>query len=213
MTLCNMAIEMGAKAGLVAPDDTTFTYLKGRQFSPTGENWEQAVAYWRTLKSDANAQFDTVVTLHAEEIAPQVTWGTNPGQVIAVNQAIPAPESFSDPVERASAEKALAYMDLKPGIKLTDVPIDKVFIGSCTNSRIEDLRAAAAIAKGARSPAACRPSWCRIRPGEGPGGSRRVGQNLYRSRFRMAFAGLFDVPGDEQRPPESGRALRIHQQP
>ncbi len=148
MTLCNMAIEMGAKAGLVAPDDTTFAYLKGRQFAPTGENWEQAVAYWRTLKSDADAQFDTVVTLRAEEIAPQVTWGTNPGQVIAVNQAIPAPESFNDPVERASAEKALAYMDLKPGIKLTEVPIDKVFIGSCTNSRIEDLRAAAAIAKG-----------------------------------------------------------------
>ena len=104
MTLCNMAIEMGAKAGLVAPDDTTFAYLKGRQFAPTGENWEQAVAYWRTLKSDADAQFDTVVTLHAEEIAPQVT-GHQPRPVIAVNQAIPAPESFSDPVERASAEK------------------------------------------------------------------------------------------------------------
>ena len=148
MTLCNMAIEMGAKAGLVAPDDTTFEYLKGRQFAPTGNNWEQAVAYWRTMKSDDDAKFDTVVTLRAEDIAPQVTWGTNPGQVIAVNQAIPAPESFSDPVERASAEKALAYMDLKPGIKLTEVPIDKVFIGSCTNSRIEDLRAAAAIAKG-----------------------------------------------------------------
>ncbi len=148
MTLCNMAIEMGAKAGLVAPDDTTFAYLKGRQFAPTGEQWEQGVAYWRTLKSDADAQFDTIVTLDAADIAPQVTWGTNPGQVIAVNQIIPAPESFSDPVERASAEKALAYMDLRPGIKLTEVAIDKVFIGSCTNSRIEDLRAAAAIAQG-----------------------------------------------------------------
>lgn len=125
-----MAIEMGAKAGLVAPDDTTFAYLKGRQFAPTGDNWEQAVAYWRTLKSDDDAQFDSVVTLRAEDIAPQVTWGTNPGQVIAVNQIIPAPESFSDPVERASAEKALAYMDLQPGIKLTEVAIDKVFIGS-----------------------------------------------------------------------------------
>ncbi|KGM27854.1 isopropylmalate isomerase [Photorhabdus luminescens] len=148
MTLCNMAIEMGAKAGLVAPDETTFTYMKGRQFSPKGELWEQAVAYWKTLKSDPDAQYDTVVTINAEEISPQVTWGTNPGQVIAIDQAIPAPESFSDPVERASAEKALAYMDLKPGIKLTDVKIDKVFIGSCTNSRIEDLRAAAAIAQG-----------------------------------------------------------------
>ncbi|NHB90885.1 3-isopropylmalate dehydratase large subunit [Photorhabdus cinerea] len=148
MTLCNMAIEMGAKAGLVAPDETTFTYMKGRQFSPKGALWEQAVAYWKTLKSDPNAQYDTTVTINAEEISPQVTWGTNPGQVIAIDQAIPAPESFIDPVERASAEKALAYMDLKPGIKLTDVKIDKVFIGSCTNSRIEDLRAAAAIAQG-----------------------------------------------------------------
>ncbi|KOY61150.1 3-isopropylmalate dehydratase large subunit [Photorhabdus heterorhabditis] len=148
MTLCNMAIEMGAKAGLVAPDETTFTYMKGRQFSPKGALWEQAVAYWKTLKSDPNAQYDTTVTINAEEISPQVTWGTNPGQVIAIDQAIPAPESFIDPVERASAEKALAYMDLKPGIKLTDVKINKVFIGSCTNSRIEDLRAAAAIAQG-----------------------------------------------------------------
>ncbi|WP_278808053.1 3-isopropylmalate dehydratase large subunit [Obesumbacterium proteus] len=148
MTLCNMAIEMGAKAGLVAPDETTFDYLKGRQFAPKGESWAKAVEYWRTLKSDEGAQFDATVTLNASDIAPQVTWGTNPGQVIAINQPIPAPESFSDPMERASAEKALAYMNLAAGIKLTDVAIDKVFIGSCTNSRIEDLRAAAAIAKG-----------------------------------------------------------------
>ncbi|GKX56257.1 3-isopropylmalate dehydratase large subunit [Leminorella grimontii] len=148
MTLCNMAIEMGAKAGLVAPDDVTFSYVKGRQFAPKPEQWDEAVAYWRTLKSDPGASFDAVVTLNAADIAPQVTWGTNPGQVMAVDQAIPAPESFSDPVERASAEKALAYMDLKAGQKMTDVAIDKVFIGSCTNSRIEDLRAAAAVAKG-----------------------------------------------------------------
>ncbi|MBT0724275.1 3-isopropylmalate dehydratase large subunit [Rosenbergiella sp. S61] len=148
MTLCNMAIELGAKAGLVAPDDTTFEYLKGRQFAPKGEQWDDAVAYWKTLKSDDNAEFDCVVTLDAADIAPQVTWGTNPGQVIAVDQPIPRPEEFSDPVERASAEKALAYMGLEGGIRLTDVAIDKVFIGSCTNSRIEDLRAAAAIAKG-----------------------------------------------------------------
>ncbi len=148
MTLCNMAIEMGAKAGLIAPDDTTFSYLKNRQFAPTGEQWEQGVAYWHTLKSDADAKFDTIVTLDAADIAPQVTWGTNPSQVIAVNDIIPALESFSDPVERASAEKALFYMALRPGIKLTDVAIDKVFIGSCTNSRIEDLRAAAAVAQG-----------------------------------------------------------------
>lgn len=148
MTVCNMAIELGAKAGLIAPDDTTFNYIKGRKFAPQGEAWEQAVAYWRTLKSDSDAKFDKVVTLDAADIAPQVTWGTNPGQVIAVDQLIPDPASFSDPVERASAEKALAYMDLRPGIRLTEVRIDKVFIGSCTNSRIEDLRAAAAVVKG-----------------------------------------------------------------
>ncbi|XBS70519.1 3-isopropylmalate dehydratase large subunit [Acerihabitans sp. KWT182] len=148
MTLCNMAIEMGAKAGLVAPDDTTFAYLQGRQFAPKSDNWPQAVSYWKTLRSDDDAVFDKIVTLNAEDIAPQVTWGTNPGQVIAINQMIPSPESFSDPAERNSAAKALAYMDLQPGIRLTDVAIDKVFIGSCTNSRIEDLRAAAAIAKG-----------------------------------------------------------------
>lgn len=148
MTLCNMAIELGAKAGLVAPDDTTFEYARGRQFAPKGAEWDEAVAYWRRLKSDSGARFDKVVTLNAADIAPQVTWGTNPGQVIAVNEVIPDPASFSDPVERASAEKALAYMDLQPGIRLTEVKIDKVFIGSCTNSRIEDLRAAASVVKG-----------------------------------------------------------------
>lgn len=148
MTLCNMAIEMGAKAGLVAPDQTTFNYLKDRQFAPKGALWQQAVEYWKTLKTDTDAVFDKVITLNAADIAPQVTWGTNPGQVMAINDTIPEPDSFADPVERASAKKALAYMQLKPGMKLTDVSIDKVFIGSCTNSRIEDLRAAAAIAKG-----------------------------------------------------------------
>ena len=148
MTLCNMAIEMGAKAGLVAPDDITFNYLKGRQFAPKDQSWDEAVAYWRTLKSDNDAIFDATVTINAADIAPQVTWGTNPGQVIAIDQIVPLLNSFNDPVERASAEKALAYMGLSEGVNLTDVAIDKVFIGSCTNSRIEDLRAAAEIAKG-----------------------------------------------------------------
>ncbi|HEK0622576.1 TPA: 3-isopropylmalate dehydratase large subunit [Proteus mirabilis] len=148
MTLCNMAIEMGAKAGLVAPDETTFAYLKGRQFAPQASLWDEAVAYWKTLKSDEDAIFDATVTINAAEIAPQVTWGTNPGQVIAIDQIVPRLNSFNDPVERASAEKALAYMGLTEGVNLTDITIDKVFIGSCTNSRIEDLRAAAKIAKG-----------------------------------------------------------------
>ncbi|XOD70014.1 MAG: 3-isopropylmalate dehydratase large subunit [Sodalis sp. (in: enterobacteria)] len=150
MTLCNMAIEMGAKSGLIAPDDITYAYLKNRQFSPKGNDWEEALMYWDTLKSDDEAHFDKVVTLDAQNIAPQVTWGTNPGQVIAINEPIPFPESFSVPVERDSAAKALAYMDLQPGLCLTDVMIDKVFIGSCTNARIEDLRAGAAIARGRR---------------------------------------------------------------
>ncbi|WP_273858383.1 3-isopropylmalate dehydratase large subunit [Photobacterium sp. GSS17] len=148
MTVCNMAIELGAKAGLIAPDQTTFDYVKGRHFAPTGADWDAAITYWQTLKTDAGAAYDAVVTLNAKDIKPQITWGTNPGQVIAVDEPIPSPADFSDPVEKASAEKALAYMGLEAGKKLSDFSIDKVFIGSCTNSRIEDMRAAAAIAKG-----------------------------------------------------------------
>lgn len=148
MTVCNMAIELGAKAGMIAPDQTTIDYIRGKEFAPKGEALERAIAYWQSLKSDEGAHFDAEVVLDAADIAPQVTWGTNPGQVIAVNEPIPAPESFSDLMEQQSARKALAYMDLQPGQKLSDVAIDKVFIGSCTNSRIEDLRAAAAIARG-----------------------------------------------------------------
>ncbi len=148
MTVCNMAIELGAKAGLIAPDQTTFDYIKDRKFAPTGADWEKAVEYWSTLKTDADAKFDAVVTLNGADIKPQVTWGTNPGQVMAVDSIIPDPESFNDPVEKASAEKALAYMGLEAGKSLSDFPVDKVFIGSCTNSRIEDMRAAAEVAKG-----------------------------------------------------------------
>ncbi len=148
MTVCNMAIEMGAKAGLIAPDETTFEYLKGRQFAPKEQDWQHAVNDWKTLKSDENAKFDCEITVDARAIAPQVTWGTNPGQVMAIDQPIPQPEQMTDPVERESAVKALRYMGLNPGDRLTDIPIDKVFIGSCTNSRIEDLRAAAEVAKG-----------------------------------------------------------------
>ncbi|GAB3029681.1 3-isopropylmalate dehydratase large subunit [Bowmanella dokdonensis] len=146
MTICNMSIEAGAKAGLIAPDQITFDYLEGRERAPKGQDWHDALACWKTLKSDSDAQFDRVVRLKAEDIKPQVTWGTNPGQVIAVDEAIPAPESFTDPVSRESAVKALQYMGLTPGQKLSEVPVSHVFIGSCTNSRIEDLRAAAKVA-------------------------------------------------------------------
>lgn len=147
MTICNMSIEAGAKAGMIAPDEITFEYLAGKEYAPTGETWQQAVEYWKTLYTDDDAVFDCEVVLKAENIEPQVTWGTNPGQVVGVNTEVPSPDSFSNPVERASAEKALDYMGLTSGQKLTDVPISHVFIGSCTNGRIEDMRAAAAIAK------------------------------------------------------------------
>ncbi|BAX51800.1 3-isopropylmalate dehydratase large subunit [Photobacterium damselae subsp. piscicida] len=148
MTVCNMAIELGAKAGLIAPDETTFAYIKDRKFAPKDEQLEQAIRYWSTLTSDPDAQFDAVVTLNGADIKPQVTWGTNPSQVIAIDEPIPDPALIRDPIEQASAIKALNYMGLMPGQALSDITIDKVFIGSCTNSRIEDIRAAAAIAKG-----------------------------------------------------------------
>ncbi|MBQ1785092.1 MAG: 3-isopropylmalate dehydratase large subunit [Gammaproteobacteria bacterium] len=148
LTVCNMSIEMGAKAGLIAPDETTFAYVKDRPFAPKGDAWEQAIAYWRTLKSDADAVYDSEVELDAATIEPMVTWGTNPGQVISINSAIPQPEQFSDLIEADSCRKALAYMGINNGQKLSDLKVDKVFIGSCTNGRIEDLRDAAAIIKG-----------------------------------------------------------------
>ncbi len=146
MTICNMSIEAGAKAGLIAPDQKTIDYLKGREFSPTETQWDDAVNYWHSLTTDADATFDTVVTLKAKDIQPQITWGTNPGQVIGVNQAIPSPDDFDDPIEKESAKKALKYMGLEAGQTWDKVKVSHVFIGSCTNSRIEDLRAAATIA-------------------------------------------------------------------
>lgn len=145
MTVCNMSIEFGAKAGLVAPDQTTFDYVEGKEYSPKGEVFEQAVTDWKNLRSDTDAVFDTVVTLEAKDIKAQVTWGTNPGQVVSVDGNVPSPDDFSDPVEKESCKQALVYMDLAAGTKMTDIEVNKVFIGSCTNSRIEDLRAAAGI--------------------------------------------------------------------
>ncbi len=146
MTICNMSIEAGAKAGLVAPDQTTFDYIKGREQAPTGDDWDAAMAYWASLHSDEAAHFDHVVRLQAKDIKPQVTWGTNPGQVIGVDDAIPSPDDFADPIIKESASKALRYMNLDAGQKLSDIAVSHVFIGSCTNSRIEDLRAAAQVA-------------------------------------------------------------------
>lgn len=150
LTVSNMSIEGGARSGLIAPDATTFAYLKGRPMAPRGAAWDTAVAYWQTLPSDPGAIYDRVVTLDATDIAPQLTWGTSPEDVIAITGTVPDPESFADPAKRDAARKSLAYMGLTPGTAMQDIGVDYVFIGSCTNSRIEDLRAAAAVANGRR---------------------------------------------------------------
>lgn len=146
MTVCNMSIEAGAKAGLIAPDEKTVEYIRGREFAPSETHWDDALAYWQTLYTDQGATFDTVVELNAADIEPQVTWGTNPGQVVGIKQQVPQPESYTDSVSKESAHKALAYMGLEAGQDISDISISHVFIGSCTNSRIEDLRAAAKVA-------------------------------------------------------------------
>ena len=148
MTICNMSIEAGARAGLIAPDETTFAYIKGRPYAPKGEDFDAAVAYWKTLPSDEGAHYDKIVVLNAAEIAPQVSWGTNPEAVVPITGEVPDPAAEPDEARRAQLEQMLRYMDLKPGQKLAGTKIDVVFIGSCTNSRIEDMRAAAAILKG-----------------------------------------------------------------
>ena len=147
MTLCNMAIEGGARAGLVMPDEKTYEYLKGREFAPSGSQWDTALAYWKTLPSDDGAEFDTVVTLTADDIAPQVTWGTSPEQVAPVSGSVPSPDDFNDEGKRQACISALDYMDLAPQTKITDIPVNLVFLGSCTNGRIEDFRIAAEITK------------------------------------------------------------------
>ncbi len=148
MTVSNMSIEWGAKAGLIAPDETTFAWLKGRPFAPAGADWDAAVAYWRTLPTDPGAHFDTEVVLDAGTLAPFVTWGTNPGQGAPLSAEVPDPESFATEAERAAARRAVEYMDLRPGTALRDVPVDVVFLGSCTNGRMEDLRLAASVLRG-----------------------------------------------------------------
>ena len=150
MTVCNMSIEAGARAGMVAVDEKTIEYLKGRPLAPSGADWDAAVAYWKTLRSDPDAKFDREVLLRAEEIRPHVTWGTSPEMVVSVEEEVPDPDREKDATRREGMERALAYMGLKPRTRITDIRLDKVFIGSCTNSRIEDLRAAAAVVKGRR---------------------------------------------------------------
>jgi homoaconitase/3-isopropylmalate dehydratase large subunit len=212
MTVCNMAIEGGARAGLIAPDEKTFAYVKGRPHAPKGAQWEAAMAWWKTLRSDPDAQWDKVVTIRGEDIAPVVTWGTSPEDVLPITGVVPDPEAFKGGKVDA-ARRSLDYMGLKPGTRLQDIAIDTVFIGSCTNGRIEDLRAAAAILKGkkiktgfARWSSPARAS-CGRRP------RKRGSPTSSRRRVRMAARRLLDVPRDEPRPAEPGRALRGHLEP
>ncbi len=165
LTVCNMSIEAGARAGLIAPDDTVFEYLKGRPMAPKGADWDAAVAYWRTLRTDPGAAFERSVTIDAATISPTVTWGTSPEDVVAITGIVPSPDSFADEGKRAAAQKSLEYMGLTPGTAMTDVTIENVFIGSCTNSRIEDLRSAAAILKGRTKAPNVR--WAIVVPGSG----------------------------------------------
>jgi 3-isopropylmalate/(R)-2-methylmalate dehydratase large subunit len=148
MTVCNMSIEGGARAGMVAPDDATFAYLEGREHAPKGKAWEEALDNWRSLPTDPGASFDKEVSLDAATLAPHVTWGTNPAQVVSIDDSVPDPDSFAEPAEREAAARALVYMGLDAGTPIREIPVDTVFIGSCTNSRIEDLRAAAAVVRG-----------------------------------------------------------------
>jgi 3-isopropylmalate/(R)-2-methylmalate dehydratase large subunit len=167
MTVCNMAIEAGARAGLVAVDDTTIEYVRGRPFSPTGVTWDQAVSYWRTLHSDPDAQWDAVVEIDATQIRPQVTWGTSPEMVLSIEDRVPDPDKEKDPVKRSAMERALHYMGLEPNKPLTDIHIDKVFIGSCTNSRIEDLREAATVVRRLGGKVAANVKLAMVVPGSG----------------------------------------------
>jgi len=165
LTVCNMSIEAGARAGLVAPDETTFAYLKGRPQAPTGENWDKAVRWWKTLHTDEGAEFDASVTINAADVEPTVTWGTSPEDTVAIGGSAPAPASFSDPSKQEAASKSLDYMGLEPGQPMSSVEVQNIFIGSCTNSRIEDLRAAAEVLKGRRK--ADNVKWAIVVPGSG----------------------------------------------
>ncbi len=185
MTVCNMAIEAGARAGMVAVDETTIDYVKGRPFAPKGVAWDAAVAYWRTLKSDPDAKFDREVKLDAREIKPHVTWGTSPEMVVAIDELVPDPDREKDASRREGMERALEYMSLKPRTKITDIAIDKVFIGSCTNSRIEDLRSAAQVVKGRRVASSIRLAM--VVPGSGLVKAQAEKEGLHRVFLDAGF--------------------------
>ena len=214
MTVCNMSIEWGAKAGMIAPDQTTFDYLEGRPEAPKGADWDAAVEHWTSLRTDDDATFDKEIVLDASEMTPFVTWGTNPGQGVPLGGAVPAPEDFDEPGDAVAAEKALDYMGLEAGTPMRDIEVDTVFVGSCTNGRIEDLRLAAEIIEGrtvaAGHPAARRPG---LGPGAAAGRGRGPRRRLQGGRRRVARRRLLDVPGHEPRPARPGGAQRVDLQP
>ncbi len=201
MTICNMSIEWGAKAGLIAPDQTTFDYIEGRPSAPQGADWVAAVEHWRTLVSDDDAVFDQEIVLDASTMTPFVTWGTNPGQGVPLGASVPAPADFEEESDQVSCERALEYMGLEAGTPMREVEVDTVFVGSCTNGRIEDLRAAAEVVKG-RTVAERHPPARRTRVGAGAhaGRGRGARRDLQGGRRRVARRRLLDVPGDEPRP-------------
>ncbi len=214
MTVCNMSIEGGARAGLIAPDAKTFAYLKDRPKSPKGAHWDQALRYWETLRTDEGAHFDAEVRLDAADLPPIVTWGTSPQDVATIAAPCRASRTARREQKRASIQRALDYMGLKGGEKITDLEIDRVFIGSCTNGRIEDLRAAAKIAEGRKvSERVARDGRAGLGAGQGAGRGRRARQDLPRRRLRMARARLLDVPRHEPGQAPARRALRLDLEP
>jgi 3-isopropylmalate/(R)-2-methylmalate dehydratase large subunit len=201
MTVCNMAIEGGARAGLVAVDEKTIDYVKGRLLSPTDVEWDHAVVYWKTLQSDADAKFDAVVELKAEDILPQVTWGTSPEMVLDINGIVPDPDKEKDANKRGAIERALTYMDLKPGKALNDLFVDKVFIGSCTNSRIEDMREAAAVVKKLGQKVAKNIKLALVVPGSGLVKAQAEAEGLHE---------IFKAAGFEWREPGCSMCLAMN---
>ena len=211
MTVCNMSIEGGARAGMVAADETTVEYLRGRRYIPAGKEFDALAARWLNFRSDDGAKFDRSVVFDAATFAPQVTWGTNPGMVTDVRGSVPNPAEIGDKQQRETVERALTYMALRPGTKIEDIKIDRVFIGSCTNSRLSDLKAAAGIVKGHKvAPTRACDGGAGIAGGQSRGGKSRARQNFHGSRLRVARVGMQHVPGDESRRAAAGRAMRQH---
>ena len=214
MTVCNMSVEAGAKAGFIAPDAKAYKYLKGRPKAPKGKLWDDAIRYWDSLPTEDGAHFDREIKLDAAKLPPIVSWGTSPEQVASITGRVPVPSEIADENKRRAAERSLDYMGLKGGEKITDIKLDRVFIGSCTNSRIEDLREVATRHRGqAGQQQRLRDDRAGLRAGEAAGRGRRPRQDLQGRGFRLARAGLLDVPRDEPRQAEAAGALRFDLEP